>query len=649
MTQWIDEAAHLALRLLAQILSKMAPEKALAIGKILGRIAFYLSSRRSVAYADLKAALGNQLTEKERWRVIREHYGHLGEMLVEILRFPLLDRAAVEGIFSEDHPERVRDVFEGKRGAILLSAHLGNWEFAQMALGILHQTMHVLARDQKWVRVNEFLNQLRESHGSVAVGRGMGVRHLMKCLRRNEWIGFLGDQDAGKSEGLILPFFGRKTTIPTGAFELAARTGVPLFPSLIVRTGGLNHRFHYEDKIECEDGENRAASIERGVRKYVSLLEDYIRRYPSQWLWESKRWKYTWTKRLLILSDGKAGHIKQSEALADQFRAIQTQYGRPGMEYPTKTLLVRYKSSWHKKLFSLFALCFIPFAQGRLRWLGFFFKPESQKALAEASADFVISAGSSLAPLNLILARDSRAKSIVLMNPSFPFNFFRYDLAVIPFHDQGRVPEKTLRTLLTPSAFEEEALSRAAEKLKSRLRQPERVKFGVFLGGPTRNFRMELSDIEKLFTSLEKLSKRCGDYLVTTSRRTPEFISRFLKTKVARDPSCQLLVVANEHNPPETTGGMVSLADVLMVTEDSISMISEAVSAGKKVIVITLGSNGLPAKHARFKKLLEEKSAITLAKPHELIAKYDAVEKQQVQEIAKREREALQRRLQEIL
>jgi len=52
---------------------------------------------------------------------------------------------------------------------------------------------------------------------------------------------------------------------------------------------------------------DKSQAIESGVQTYIKILEGYIRRYPDQWLWETKRWKYSWTKRILILSDGKTG------------------------------------------------------------------------------------------------------------------------------------------------------------------------------------------------------------------------------------------------------------------------------------------------------------------------------------------------------
>lgn len=632
----------------AAFLAVLPLETAVGFGRLIGAGIFLFAGRKSVAYADLKAALGSALSEKERWQVIRSHYRHLGRMFVEILRLPSLDQKAIERILHIQDPAKPMKLID--QGVIYVTAHFGNWEYFQLGcrrLGRPDKKIHVLARHQKFPKINAFMNRLRESAGSFMVAtRGMGIREMMRSLRRREWIGLLGDQDAGRDGGLIVPFFGRKTTIPTGAFELARRTHTPILPVFVVRREEIHQDIYLGDKIEFAKEDE---PLEDKVLSYVRSLEDFIRKYPDHWLWEVKRWKYSWTKRILILSDGKPGHVKQSEAVAQQFQKISTQYGREGMEYPTATLEVQFKSKWHRSLFPWFAFFFIRRAQGRLRKLAWFFSPETQKAIEAASADFIISAGASLVPLNLCLARDSRAKSIVLMKPSFPFNLFRYDLAMVPAHDRGRMPDGAFRTLLTPSCMEPERISEAARNMAGSLRRPEKVKFAVFLGGPTRHFRLELEPVRQLFQALDRSASLSGDYLVTTSRRTPQGISDFIKREIVNHAHCQKVVIAAEDPNPGVAPGMMAIAPVILVTEDSISMISEAVSAGRKVIVLRLGSEGLPAKHKKFREILARESAIVIADLEDLEEKITALDLQKPPVIIQFEKEALTKRLQEIL
>jgi len=621
---------------------------AVRLGSAAGFCAYYfLKRRRASAYADLKAAFGNRFDEKQRLRLVRSHFAHLGQVGVEMLYFPQLNLEDLKPRLKINHKERHDRIIADNKPMVLLTAHFGNWEILQVIGTLEGRPIHVLQRPQKQKLIDKILSDLRESRGSFAISRGMGVRDLIRALRSNQSIGLLGDQDAGKHEGQIESLFNRRTTVPTGPFELAARTKAVLLPVFIVSRPGGQHEIFVEEPIACE--ETSGAGYHAAMRKYLDLLESFAGRYPEQWLWGAKRWKYSWTKRLVILSDGKPGHVKQSEAVAERFKDVESQYGRPGMDYPTQTLRVEYQSAWHRKAFAVFSVFFIPFAQGRLSWLRLFFKPESAEALRQVSGDFFISSGSSMTPLNLCLARECRAKSIVLMKPFWPFNYYRYDLALVPAHDRGPMPREIFRTLLVPSLSDHDRLEDAGKKLGKSLRAASRVRLALFLGGPTRHYRLGLSAVEKVIQALEAASGELGDYLVTTSRRTPEGIVRFLKERLLDLKGCQEAVIATEDSRPEVVPGMMKLAEILVITEDSISMISEAVASSKKVVVLGLATETLPAKHRRFLQLLLEKEAIVMAGPDDLVSVLRQLEAAAQPVLARQQDEALVKKLEAIL
>ena len=430
-----DYVGYYALRAIFNFFKKLPPAVVVRIGRFLGEGIYYLSGKRAgVAYADMKAVFGSQFSEKDLWKMVKRQYGYLGELFTELMCFPKMSRESMRQVIKIHHESRYLNTLSENKGVIVITGHFGNWEQLQLVSNVYYgYPVYLLAAAQKHSRVNDFLNSLRSCHGSVVVTRSKGTELLkiFRALKQKKVTGVLCDQDAGRDGGLILPFLGRKTTIQTGPFELALKTGAPLFPCFLARINGQEHDLFMEDPIWCDSSAaDPELEIRKGALKFLEHLEGMIKQFPDQWLWGVKRWKYSWTKRLLILSNGDPALTMKAEEIARRFQEVQTQYGRPGMEYPTKTIQIFFKSKWRRGLFFLFAALFIPRAQGRLRWLRIFFKPETQKAIEASSADFMISSDPSLAPLNLCLARDSRAKSIVFTKPGFPFNLFHYDLIV---------------------------------------------------------------------------------------------------------------------------------------------------------------------------------------------------------------------------
>jgi KDO2-lipid IV(A) lauroyltransferase len=645
MEELFDRAGYFAARGLIFILEHIPSAVGLRIGDLLGRGAFYVSNKRRAAYINLKAALGEALSPDARWKAVRGHFGFMGQSVVEVLTFKRLKREYHDRDIKVHGLERYEALLRSGHGGVLLTAHFGNWELLQVWSGLRGTPIYVLTREQRYPRINALINELRESHGSVTIPRGAGIRGLIRALREKKMVGVLGDQSAGKDDGIIFPFFGRRTTVPTGAFQLAHRTGAFIMPFFIVRTGGPRHEVYSEEVLKDDPSLEPQARVEFQVRQYMKILEGFIRKFPDQWLWENKRWKFCWDRKIVVLSDGKAGHFKQSEVVAGMLADFKEFHGRPGLEFAVERISVEYRSAFHRT--ALFVLAFLmkPWIQGRLHWLAPFLTPETQKAIAEANADYIIAAGSGLAPVQMLLAEETGAKKVVIMNPPFPYSMTHYDLAIVPAHDSGRMPKRTLRCVVMPSGYQTRDRAADVKELQKKLGGETHPKIAVFLGGATRDYDLTVSDMEKLCSTLKRVSPRAGDFMVTTSRRTSAHVERFLKSNLAGQGACRLLVIANEDNPSYAAGGMMGTADLLIVTEDSLAMISEAVGTGKRVIVLSLGEGDLPEKHYRFHQILAQRGLVTLSGLADLEKNIMELFKKPAVPVLQREKDALLERL----
>ena len=95
------------------------------------------------------------------------------------------------------------------------------------------------------------------------------------------------------------------------------------------------------------------------------------------------------------------------------------------------------------------------------------------------------------------------------------------------------------------------------------------------------------------------LEQQDAEVLVSTSRRTSTEVERLIRQGFADYKRCKLLVIANDNNIPEAVGGILGLSDIIVVSPESISMISEAASSGKHVVVFASGSH-LGRRHNSF-------------------------------------------------
>lgn len=586
------------------------------LGRFFGVVAYHASGRRGTAYVNLKAAFGNRFTARERNKIVLRSFSYFGQNMAEFLRCRKVNADYVKRYVPFIHEDRYFESFEGKHGAIFLTAHLGNWELLQIVSGARNHPLHVLAKEQRHGRLNEYLNKVRNVNGAMMIQTGENVRDLIQALRGNQVVGVLGDLSGGR-DGRIIRFFGRKTTAPDGIFKIARKEKSIIQMIFSRRVGGAHHEIYFDVPFLVPVTADKEHDVQQSMERYYRRLEEHVEREPDQWFWIYKRWKYCFTKRILFLHDGRAGHVNQLAGVEREFENLQkntaSQY-----EFPSETVKVEFKSEWHRKLFYIFGFLFYPWAQGRLHVLRFFLEDNCARKLAEIHADIIVSVGSSVLPVNMLLSKENDAKSVAMMTPPFPYSLFKFDLLITPEHDKGFARARHIaRTLFAPNKVSAELLKHAGEMLSRKKSLPDAKRASIFIGGDTKAYQLLVPGVGEFLTKLHEWAKENKtELLVTTSRRTSPAVERIMKDSLGQNPLCRLLVIANEANIENVTYGMLALSDIAIVTEDSVSMISEAVSAGKKVIVLQLGNGKLPKKHVRFQTVLAEKGLIQLAGPH---------------------------------
>jgi KDO2-lipid IV(A) lauroyltransferase len=187
---------------------------------------------------------------------------------------------AIEAIEGVNH---FFEAYDRGCGVIVCSAHLGNPEFLTRAVAALGFPMVVLTEPLSPPRVHDFVHQVRQAENLRFVPADMaGVRAALAHVRQGGILALLVDRDV-LGNGRPVPFFGEPAALPTGAVELALRTGAPLVPAFVRRTAGGRFRMTIEPQIELSGNARDDAEVERGMLRLATALEHGIRLAPGQW------------------------------------------------------------------------------------------------------------------------------------------------------------------------------------------------------------------------------------------------------------------------------------------------------------------------------------------------------------------------------
>ncbi|MDD5566111.1 MAG: ELM1/GtrOC1 family putative glycosyltransferase, partial [Candidatus Omnitrophica bacterium] len=438
----IDYSLSTLVELLGPVLRILPRQLAVYAGQLLGSLLCALDSKhRSLAYANIKRAMPAGTEPAEIRRVTKAFYQKLGQNLIDIFFIPLINQDYIQKYVTLEGLSHVHDAFAKGKGVILLTVHAGSWELANAISLNVGLAVVVFVRGQRYPRLSRVLNRYRSLQGGHLMQRDgpvtgiaaeeSSIRDIKRCLQNNRIIAMTADQ--GGRQGVLVPFFGKEASMASGAVRLALKYGCALVPVFFTRVHGPYLKVIIGPAHQLTSTGSIKEDTWKNVKNVTLLFEDLIRMYPDEYLWIYKIWKYSKERNILILSDGKAGHLRQSQAAANILR--DAFLGR-GIRSRICIVQVHSKGTFLKHCLSLSALFAGKYCcQGCMWCLRKTLQESAYKTLATANPDVVISCGSQIAGINFLIARENAAKSVVLMRPGL-LSTRRFDLVIMPRHDK---------------------------------------------------------------------------------------------------------------------------------------------------------------------------------------------------------------------
>lgn len=237
----------------------------------------------SRAISDLRTRLGLPTGLIYRWR----HIFHFGTSLVD--RFAFLLGTAGRFNYECVGEEMIAQAAREGKGAILLSAHLGNWELAGNLLHDRIETpINVIALDNERADVSAIFEtatqyrrikvlHLSDHHSDITV-------QIMNALRKGEFVCLHGDRIVDQRSETV-EFLGGMARFPIGPYVLSSVCQCPIIPVFVVKTGWRSYRMKAFSPIQVPKAaaEERTKVFKEAMTSFATLLEDVVRNYPFEW------------------------------------------------------------------------------------------------------------------------------------------------------------------------------------------------------------------------------------------------------------------------------------------------------------------------------------------------------------------------------
>jgi KDO2-lipid IV(A) lauroyltransferase len=275
-----------------KILGILPRPLARAAGIGLAWVVYLLHVRlRQVGMRNLALAFPEK-TEAERARILRGEFASLGRQLAEVCHFPKYTRENVEQVVVYNGLENYKRAYARGKGVLFLTAHFGGWELSAFSHSLHGHWMHVVARAMDNVYLDRLIRQYRTMHDNQTVDKDDFVRGLLAAMKAGEVVGILMDTNMTPPQGIFVDFFGIPACTASGLARIALRTDAAVVPTFTIWDAELGkYRLRFDPAVELLRTSDLEADIKANTQRFTSIIEDYVRKYPEQWLWVHRRWK----------------------------------------------------------------------------------------------------------------------------------------------------------------------------------------------------------------------------------------------------------------------------------------------------------------------------------------------------------------------
>jgi len=279
-------------RTFAAVFQVLPHRVGLSIGFLLAGIGHYLLRFRvREARKRIRDVFGAGLSERDVRRIAWVSWRNICFSVVEILSMPRLTAArARQRMVDLGATERYLGEEATRNGLVLAIPHSGNWDFAGVACHLQGYPMFFIARRQRNVLVDNYLNRMRGASGAETVHNDAHLlRSVIKGLRGGKILGILPDVRA-RTPALAITFLGGHANIGAGMAMFARQVNCAIQPAGVFRVGWTRHQWQMCDAVFPDESLDKQEDWKRMTQAVMTSLDQFIREHPEHYFWYNKRW-----------------------------------------------------------------------------------------------------------------------------------------------------------------------------------------------------------------------------------------------------------------------------------------------------------------------------------------------------------------------
>ncbi len=262
--------------------------------KLRGLYAYYIVKKeRKKCMEHLRYAYGESKTEDELKAMTKKVFQNLSLNFYDLAAtLHYRSKEQFLKIWEIKGEEHLKAAYEQKRGVLVSTCHVGNWEFSAIAPPILGYETSAVSAPLKNKRINDLIVNSREARGmkNISRGKGKAMPLIIEALGKGECMVIMIDQDI-KAKGCFIDFYNKPAFTTIGAARIAMEAKVPVVTMVTYRLPNNKFCVEFFPAIEMEHTDNTKRDWIENTKRIHTPLEEIIKNYPEQWVWFHERWK----------------------------------------------------------------------------------------------------------------------------------------------------------------------------------------------------------------------------------------------------------------------------------------------------------------------------------------------------------------------
>lgn len=283
-------ALYLALRLASRIVPRLPPPLCYRVAAFIGDCAYLvLPGPRAAIRANLARVMKLSRAHGEVKTKARQAFQNDAKNWIDTLRISAVSDEDIVNSLEVEGWQHMEAAIRDGRGVIMVVMHLGNFDLVGQYMAVHGGRLTIPVERMQPERLFALLLKLRRSKGINVVPMDQAPRQMVNALKAGEIVGIMTDRNVG-GHGIRVEFFGAETLLPKAPVSLARHTGAPLLVCGAVRMSGTRFLGFVSAPVATVQSGNTARDDRDNLRRLAAVMEQYIGRFPEQWLMFTPLW-----------------------------------------------------------------------------------------------------------------------------------------------------------------------------------------------------------------------------------------------------------------------------------------------------------------------------------------------------------------------